>query len=86
MWLVADAVLRMSTALRDKDRNTSTPARSDAPPSLPSRVSKLTANWAETHSLGKPHQQRSDLFRPDACGTPLIPALAAGPEGSQVAA
>ena len=83
---MADAVLRMSTALRDKDRSTSTPARSGAPQSSPSHLSKLMANWAKTHGLGKPRQQPSDLFRLDACGTPPFPALAAGPEGRQVTA
>lgn len=86
MWLVADAVLRMSTALQEKNDNMSMLTHSGAPPSSPGHVSKLTANWAETHGLGKPCQQPGDLCWLDACGTASFPALAAGLVGRQVTA
>lgn len=50
MWLVADAVLRMSTALWDKNHNVSLPGKSRAAWCPPSRMSKLTLNWSIFHT------------------------------------
>lgn len=49
---MADAVLRMSTALQDKNHNVSVPSQSGAALFSPSHMSKLTSNLSVfTHKL-----------------------------------
>lgn len=78
MWLVADAVLRMSTALWDKNHNVSLPGKSRAAWCPPSRMSKLTSNWSIFHThashlmipklaLGNSAGCRIPLFATEQC-------------------
>lgn len=78
MWLVADAVLRMSTALWDKNHNVSLPGKSRAAWCPPSCMSKLTSNWPIFHThvshlmipklvLGNSAGCRIPLFATEQC-------------------